>query len=261
VRDGLAQAAIRAHRREISSRLKLHSSNTRLQVTENAENGARGSWHPTCRKFNNWTNTSPCKNFELQNFPVLGLGQRKNTFMLWEKKPLNAVRRAQDAAAPASSINQKTTNLTEETAMGDTAKNTGTAIADPGRTQWGKSLVVKGDVSGNEDLAIFGQFEGSINLQDHCLTIGPEGKVQAEIHAARVVIHGTVHGNISVKERVEIYKSGHVVGDLIAPGISIEDGAYFKGKIEILRDDDRATSSFADTYSKPRVVASSTAAG
>ena len=60
--------------------------------------------------------------------------------------------------------------------------------------------------------------------------------MKAEIQASRVVIHGTVLGNISVKERVEIYKSGHVVGDLMAPGISIEDGAYFKGKIEILRD-------------------------
>lgn len=73
-------------------------------------------------------------------------------------------------------------------------------------------------------------------MQGHSLTIGPEGKVKAEIQAARVVIYGSVHGNINVQERVEIYKSGQVVGDLIAPGISIEDGAYFKGKIEILRE-------------------------
>src|ERR1019366_3809654 len=109
-------------------------------------------------------------------------------------------------------------------------------LADSGRTQLGRSLVVKGDVMGNEDLTIFGQFEGTLTLQGHCLTIGPEGKVKADIQAAQVVIHGSVHGNISVKERVEIYKTGHVVGDLVAPGISIEDGAYFKGKIEILRE-------------------------
>ena len=100
----------------------------------------------------------------------------------------------------------------------------------------GRSLVVKGELSGNEDLIISGQFEGTINVQGHCLTIGPEGKVKAEIQAARVVIYGSVHGNISVRERVEIYKTGTVVGDLVAPGISIEDGAYFKGKIEILRE-------------------------
>jgi cytoskeletal protein CcmA (bactofilin family) len=115
------------------------------------------------------------------------------------------------------------------------------SVVEQGRTQFGRSLTVKGDVSGSEDLTILGQFEGTINVQGHCLTIGPEGKVKAEIQAARVVIHGSVHGNISVKERVEIYKSGHVVGDLVAPGISIEDGAYFKGKIEILREGEPAS--------------------
>lgn len=107
---------------------------------------------------------------------------------------------------------------------------------DSGRTQLGRSMVVKGDLSGNEDLVISGQFEGTVSVQGHSVTIGPEGKVKAEIQAARVIIHGSVHGNISVKERVEIYKTGQVVGDLVAPGISIEDGAYFKGKIEILRE-------------------------
>jgi cytoskeletal protein CcmA (bactofilin family) len=120
--------------------------------------------------------------------------------------------------------------------MVEPAKPPASIPVDAGRTQLGRSLVVKGDVSGNEDLTISGQLEGTVNIQGHCLTIGPEGKVKAEIQAARVVIHGSVHGNISVKERVEIYKSGHVVGDLLAPGISIEDGAYFKGKIEILRE-------------------------
>ena len=125
---------------------------------------------------------------------------------------------------------------------------------DSGRTQLGRTMVVKGDLSGNEDLVIAGQFEGTINVQGHCLTIGPEGKVQAEIQAARVVIHGSVHGNISVKERVEIYKTGHVVGDLLAPGISIEDGAYFKGKIEILREAVPAETALVPQVSKPAVV-------
>jgi cytoskeletal protein CcmA (bactofilin family) len=115
-------------------------------------------------------------------------------------------------------------------------------------------MVVKGDLSGNEDLLIAGQFEGTVNVQGHCLTIGPEGKVKAEIQAARVIIHGSVHGNISVKERVEIYKTGHVVGDLVAPGISIEDGAYFKGKIEILREGMHAEASPSSPSSKQAVV-------
>lgn len=125
--------------------------------------------------------------------------------------------------------------------------------SDQSRTQLGRTMVVKGDLTGKEDLVISGEFEGTVNLQGHCLTIGPEGKVKAEIQAARVIIHGSVHGNISVKERVEIYKTGQVVGDLVAPGISIEDGAYFKGKIEILREGMQAGEHSVPS-SKPSVV-------
>ncbi|HTS67424.1 MAG TPA: polymer-forming cytoskeletal protein [Terriglobia bacterium] len=120
--------------------------------------------------------------------------------------------------------------------MVEPAKALAVIPVDSGQTLLGRSLMVKGDVSGSEDLVIYGQFEGTINVQGHSVTVGPEGKVKAEIQAARVVIHGCVHGNISVQERVEIHKTGQVVGDLVAPGISIEDGAYFKGKIEILRE-------------------------
>ena len=111
---------------------------------------------------------------------------------------------------------------------------------DSNQTVLGRSVALKGDLSGNEDLVISGQFEGTVNVQDHTLTVGPEGKVKAEIQAARVVIHGSVNGNITVRERIEIHKTGHVVGDLVAPGIAIEDGAYFKGSIEILREEERA---------------------
>jgi len=150
--------------------------------------------------------------------------------MLWEKKPVIPDRQTQ---IPVPVVPEK---LIEEKPMVEAVKTPAVIPVDPGRTQFGRSLVVKGDVTGTEDLTISGQLEGTVNVQGHCLTIGPEGKVKAEIQAARVVIYGSVHGNISVRERVEIYKSGHVVGDLLAPGISIEDGAYFKGKIEILRE-------------------------
>ncbi len=126
--------------------------------------------------------------------------------------------------------------------------------SDSTRTQLGRSVKVKGELTGDEDLLIAGQFEGTVNLHEHCLTVGPEGKVQAEIQAARVIIHGSVHGNISVKERVEIYKTGHVVGDLLAPGISIEDGAYFKGKIEILREGMQGESTFVPLAPKQTIV-------
>ena len=150
---------------------------------------------------------------------------------MWrEKKPETTARQTPVAVALSPEKPIEVEPMVEPTRTPVASSN------DSGRTQLGRSMVVKGDLSGSEDLLIAGQFEGTINVQGHCLTIGPEGKVKAEIQAARVVIYGSVHGNISVKERLEIYKTGHVVGDLLAPGISIEDGAYFKGKIEILRE-------------------------
>jgi cytoskeletal protein CcmA (bactofilin family) len=135
----------------------------------------------------------------------------------------------------------------EEKPMVETTKSSSVISSDPGHTVLGRSVVFKGDLSGSEDLVIAGQFEGTLNVEGHCVTVGPEGKVKADVQAARVVIHGSVHGNISVRERVEIHKTGHVVGDVLAPGISIEDGAYLKGKIEIIRDGEEpeAVRSFA----------------
>ncbi len=117
-----------------------------------------------------------------------------------------------------------------------TASPTDMTATDQKQAFLGTSLVLKGEMSGNEDLLIEGQFEGSINLEGHCLTVGPGGQVKAEIRAGRVVILGSVSGNITAKERIEIRKSGHVVGDLAGPGVSIEDGAYLKGSVEILRE-------------------------
>jgi len=160
--------------------------------------------------------------------------------MLWEKKPVTVNRPVQartQTPTPIPAPEQVAlVNPVEEKIMVEPARPSAVVPADAGQTQLGRSMVVKGDLSGSEDLTIAGQFDCTVSIQGNCLTIGPQGQVKGEISAARVVIHGTVLGNITVKERVEIYKSGHVVGDLIAPGISIEDGAYFKGKIEILRD-------------------------
>jgi len=101
----------------------------------------------------------------------------------------------------------------------------------------GRSVVLRGDLSGGEDLLVEGQLEGTIKLEDHCLTVGQNGRVTAEIHARQVVILGSVQGNITAGEKIEIRKSGHVVGDLVSAGIAIEEGAYFKGSIDILREE------------------------
>lgn len=100
----------------------------------------------------------------------------------------------------------------------------------------GKSVLVKGELSGSEDLYLDGEVEGSIELKGHSLTIGPHGRVKANVHARDVVVHGKVEGNVRGTERVELKKSAVLVGDIFTQRIVIEDGAFFKGGIDIQKD-------------------------
>ena len=108
--------------------------------------------------------------------------------------------------------------------------------ANTNQTVVGRSMLLRGELSGKEDLLIEGQFDGTINLPENCVTVGGSGEVKAEVHARQVVILGSVTGNISAQERIEIRKTGQVTGDLVAAAIAIEDGAFFKGSIDIVRD-------------------------
>jgi cytoskeletal protein CcmA (bactofilin family) len=123
------------------------------------------------------------------------------------------------------------------------------------RTYLGRTVVAQGQISSGEDLLIEGQFEGTISLNDHCLTVGAEGHVKAEIRARQVVIQGSVTGNVAAREKIEIRRTGHVVGDLVAATVAIEEGAYFKGSIDIARDEGSAASSAVATPSALRTNA------
>jgi cytoskeletal protein CcmA (bactofilin family) len=96
-------------------------------------------------------------------------------------------------------------------------------------------VVLKGQIYGREDLTIDGEVEGTVELQEHRLTIGPNGKVVATIKAREIVVLGTVHGNVETREKIDIRKEAKVVGDIRTARIVIEDGAYFKGSIDIVR--------------------------
>lgn len=125
-----------------------------------------------------------------------------------------------------------------ETPMDETiSKSASTTPASQRHTVLGKAVTLKGELSANEDLLIDGQFEGTLTLEDHCLTVGAEGQVKAEIRARQVVILGTVTGKITAREKVEIRRTGRLVGDLMAGAVAIEEGAYFKGSIDILREE------------------------
>jgi cytoskeletal protein CcmA (bactofilin family) len=119
------------------------------------------------------------------------------------------------------------------TAMSTDAMRPMGANADRSTARLGPSLHVKGEISGNEDLVIDGSVEGLVQLDERKLTVGATAKVTADIIAREVVVFGAVKGNLRAKDRIEIKKDGSVNGDLTTARIMIEDGAYFKGSIEI----------------------------
>ncbi len=100
----------------------------------------------------------------------------------------------------------------------------------------GKSVVIKGELSASEDLYLDGEVEGSIELREHSLIVGPHGRVRANVHSRDIVVHGKVDGNVSGTERVELKKSAILNGDISTQRIVIEDGAFFKGSIDIQKD-------------------------
>jgi cytoskeletal protein CcmA (bactofilin family) len=97
----------------------------------------------------------------------------------------------------------------------------------------GKSVVIRGELSGSEDLSLDGEVEGSIELKGHSLTVGANGRIKANINAQEVVINGRVEGNIRGTDRVELKKSAVLTGDIFTQRIVIEEGAFFKGAVDI----------------------------
>jgi cytoskeletal protein CcmA (bactofilin family) len=97
----------------------------------------------------------------------------------------------------------------------------------------GPGLTIKGHVTGSEDLQIDGKVDGPISLVAHELTVGPNAQVNSEIDAGAVIVYGKIVGNVQARNRVDIKRDGSVIGDISTARISIEDGAHFKGRIEI----------------------------
>jgi len=99
----------------------------------------------------------------------------------------------------------------------------------------GKSVMIKGQIFSREDLTIDGEVDGAVELQEHRLTVGPHGKLQAGVKAREIVVLGTIHGNVEASDKIDIRKDAKLVGDIKTARIVIEDGAYFKGSIDITR--------------------------
>ena len=99
----------------------------------------------------------------------------------------------------------------------------------------GKSVVIKGELSGSEDLTIEGHVEGRIDLKENVLTIGPNGKIKAEVFAKAVIVLGEVTGNVTASEKVDIRDNGSVDGDIASPRVAIAEGAHFRGSVDMQR--------------------------
>src|SRR5437879_7109988 len=119
----------------------------------------------------------------------------------------------------------------------------------------GKSVVIKGELNGSEELSIEGHVEGTIQLRDHVLTIGPNGRIKAQVFAKAVIVLGEVTGNVTASDKVDIRDNGSVDGDIISPRVAIAEGAHFRGSVDMQRK-----SAPAQPAAKPATAATPAAA-
>jgi cytoskeletal protein CcmA (bactofilin family) len=133
------------------------------------------------------------------------------------------------APAPASS------QAKENVPMSSNPTPSHSASESRGPANIGKAVMIKGQIFSREDLTIDGEIDGSVELHEHRLTVGPNGKLQAGVKAREVVVLGTIHGNVEASDKIDIRKDAKLVGDIKTARIVIEDGAYFKGSIDIAR--------------------------
>jgi cytoskeletal protein CcmA (bactofilin family) len=115
----------------------------------------------------------------------------------------------------------------------------------------GKSVIIKGELNGSEDLTIEGQVEGKIELRQNVLTIGPNGKIKAQVFAKSVVILGEVTGNVTATDKVDIRDNGSVDGDIAAPRVAIAEGAHFRGSIDMQRSGAKPAETATKAEQKP----------
>jgi cytoskeletal protein CcmA (bactofilin family) len=110
----------------------------------------------------------------------------------------------------------------------------------------GKSVVIKGELNGSEDLTIEGHVEGTIQLREHVLTIGPNGRIKAQVFAKAVIVLGEVVGNVTASDKVDIRENGSVDGDIVSPRMAIAEGAHFRGSVDMQRKGGAAVQPKAD---------------
>ncbi len=130
-----------------------------------------------------------------------------------------------------------------------------------GSAALGKNVTVKGQIFAREDLTIDGEVEGTVECHEHRLTIGPNARVQAGLKAREIIIRGSIQGNVDATDKIDIKKEAKLVGDIKTSRIVIEDGAYFKGSIDISKPQARAQAQQTTPTAAPAVAAATSQAG
>jgi cytoskeletal protein CcmA (bactofilin family) len=155
--------------------------------------------------------------------------------------PLNTNTVRPTPSAPPVEVKKEATTLSSMSSM--PAGRVEPETSRGGSATIGKAVKIAGQIYSREDLYVDGDVEGTIELMDHKLTVGPNGKVHAGVKAREVVALGVVQGNVEASERIEIRKDAKLVGDIKTARIIIEDGAYFKGSIDIVKAEPKAAPS------------------
>lgn len=149
---------------------------------------------------------------------------------MWNKKK-EEEHPARPVASPAAPANP----VKENTPMSSAPMRSYEPESPRGQAVIGKSVMIKGQIYSREDLTIDGEVEGSVELHEHRLTVGPNGTVKAGIKARELIVLGTIHGDVEVTDKIDIRKEAKLVGNIKTARIVIEDGAYFKGSTDIVR--------------------------
>jgi cytoskeletal protein CcmA (bactofilin family) len=155
---------------------------------------------------------------------------------MWKRD--DAVKPTAPGATPAGNVQNAPTNQNVNTAPATEPVRSSDSLRGMekgGPVNIGKSVVIKGELTGSEDLTIEGHVEGKIELRQNVLTIGPNGRIKAQVFAKSVIILGEVTGNVTASEKVDLRDNGSVDGDIAAPRVAIAEGAHFRGSIDMQR--------------------------
>jgi cytoskeletal protein CcmA (bactofilin family) len=156
---------------------------------------------------------------------------------MWNRRKDEEYTPPRPAPTPAASADIKKEGISMSSMPGRNPEPHNVDHVPRGVAVLGKSVMVKGQIYSREDLTIDGEVEGTVELQEHRLTVGPNGRVQASIKAREIVVLGTINGNVEATDKIDIRKDAKLVGDIKTSRIVIEDGAYFKGSIDITKPD------------------------